>query len=94
MFLKVVLSDAFLAPIADQVYNYNGELDMVSAWIGTLAFSGQILCDFAGYSMCAVGIALCLGFHLPDNFFRPYAAVGFRSGGASGNGAAGVSASR
>ncbi len=33
--------------------------------------------DFAGYSSCAIGVALCLGFTLPDNFRYPYAAVGF-----------------
>jgi alginate O-acetyltransferase complex protein AlgI len=42
-----------------------------------LAFSGQIFFDFAGYSTCAIGAALCLGFHLKDNFRFPYAAVGF-----------------
>ena len=43
----------------------------------TLAFSGQIFCDFAGYSTTAIGAALCLGFAMPDNFRFPYAAVGF-----------------
>jgi D-alanyl-lipoteichoic acid acyltransferase DltB (MBOAT superfamily) len=45
--------------------------------MGVLAFSGQIFFDFAGYSTCAIGIAACLGFRLPDNFLYPYAAVGF-----------------
>ncbi|MEO0481953.1 MAG: MBOAT family O-acyltransferase, partial [Planctomycetota bacterium] len=47
------------------------------AWIGTLAFAGQIYGDFAGYSICAIGVALCLGFSLPDNFRHPYGAIGF-----------------
>jgi alginate O-acetyltransferase complex protein AlgI len=42
-----------------------------------LAFAGQIFFDFAGYSTCAIGAALCLGFHLKDNFRFPYAAIGF-----------------
>jgi alginate O-acetyltransferase complex protein AlgI len=50
---------------------------MLDAWMGTLAFSGQIFCDFAGYSTTAIGAALCLGFAMPDNFRFPYAAVGF-----------------
>ena len=49
----------------------------LDAWLGTLAFSGQIFCDFAGYSTTAIGAALCLGFSLPDNFRFPYAAIGF-----------------
>ena len=45
--------------------------------MGTLAFSAQIFFDFAGYSTCAIGVALCLGFVLPSNFLFPYAAIGF-----------------
>jgi len=45
--------------------------------MGTLAFSGQIFCDFAGYSITAIGCALCLGFALSDNFRFPYASIGF-----------------
>ena len=45
--------------------------------MGVIAFAGQIFFDFAGYSTCAIGAALCLGFHLKDNFRFPYAAVGF-----------------
>ncbi len=40
-------------------------------------FRGQIFFDFAGYSTCAIGVALCLGFVLPQNFNYPYAAIGF-----------------
>ena len=52
-------------------------LHPMDAWLGTLAFSGQIFCDFAGYSTTAIGVALCLGFSLPDNFRYPYASIGF-----------------
>jgi len=41
-----------------------------------LAFAGQIFFDFSGYSTCAIGAALCLGFELKDNFRFPYGAVG------------------
>lgn len=77
LFLKMVVADHFLAPIVEKVYQTNGVINSVSAWTGTLAFSGQILCDFAGYSICAIGIALMLGFRLPKNFRFPYAATGF-----------------
>ena len=49
----------------------------LDAWTGVLAFSGQIFFDFAGYSLCAIGIAMMLGFHLPDNFRYPYGSIGF-----------------
>src|SRR6185436_17803276 len=50
---------------------------MIDAWTATLAFSGQIFCDFAGYSTTAIGVALCLGFAMPDIFRFPYGAIGF-----------------
>ena len=77
LFEKTVLSDALLAPVADRVYAAAVSPGFVNAWAGTLAFSGQIFFDFAGYSTCAIGAALCLGFKLTKNFNYPYAAVGF-----------------
>jgi alginate O-acetyltransferase complex protein AlgI len=77
IFQKVVLADTFLAPTADAVF---GSIDPVlglDAWLGALAFSGQIFFDFAGYSTVAIGSALCLGFSIPENFRYPYAAIGF-----------------
>jgi D-alanyl-lipoteichoic acid acyltransferase DltB (MBOAT superfamily) len=76
LFEKTVLADVVLAPVADAVFAAP-QAGAADAWTGTLAFAGQIFCDFAGYSTCAVGVALCLGFSLPDNFRFPYAAVGF-----------------
>jgi len=77
LFMKVVLADSMLSASADTVFNSNGKLLSLDAWTGVLAFSGQIFFDFAGYSTCAVGAALCLGFVLPQNFLYPYAAIGF-----------------
>lgn len=77
LFNKVVVADYLLAPAADTLFRFHGAVSFADAWVGTLAFAGQIFCDFAGYSSCAVGIAQCLGFWLPDNFRSPYAAIGF-----------------
>jgi alginate O-acetyltransferase complex protein AlgI len=77
LFEKIVMADGLLAPIAEAVYGASGPLDFVSAWCGTFAFAGQIFFDFAGYSLCAIGAALCLGFTIQDNFRSPYAALGF-----------------
>ena len=77
LFEKTVLADTLLAGAAEKVFGYGGPLASLDAWTGVLAFSGQIFFDFAGYSTCAIGAALCLGFHLRDNFRFPYAAVGF-----------------
>jgi alginate O-acetyltransferase complex protein AlgI len=77
MFEKIVLADTLLSGSADSGLRLPGPLHALDAWTGVLAFAGQIFFDFAGYSTCAIGAALCLGFHLKDNFRFPYAAVGF-----------------
>ena len=77
LFMKVVMADTMLAGASDTVFNFDKSVLPLDAWMGVLAFSGQIFFDFAGYSTCAIGIALSLGFTLPDNFKFPYAAVGF-----------------
>ena len=77
LFQKVVMADTLLADTADTIFGSDKVLNFWDAWSGTLAFSGQIFFDFAGYSTCAIGIALMLGMVLPDNFRYPYAALGF-----------------
>jgi alginate O-acetyltransferase complex protein AlgI len=44
-----------------------------TAW-GIAAYSVQIYCDFSAYSDIAIGVALLLGFELPENFNAPYTA--------------------
>src|SRR5882762_9415497 len=77
LFEKIVLADTMLAGSADRIFGYAGPLIALDSWLGVIAFAGQIFFDFAGYSTCAIGAALCLGFHLKDNFRFPYAAIGF-----------------
>jgi alginate O-acetyltransferase complex protein AlgI len=77
LFMKVFLADGMLSGPANTVFGASDPLKTIDAWMGVLAFSGQIFFDFAGYSSCAIGAALCLGFVLPQNFLFPYAAVGF-----------------
>src|SRR5213075_2689673 len=77
LFEKTVLADTLLSGPADRIFGYAGPLVALDSWAGVLAFAGQIFFDFAGYSICAIGAALTLGFHLKDNFRFPYAAIGF-----------------
>ena len=76
LFKKVAIADN-LAPVADQLFADPASATALEALAGLLAFSGQIYCDFSGYAHIAIGVALWLGVHLPDNFLHPYAAVGF-----------------
>jgi alginate O-acetyltransferase complex protein AlgI len=71
LFGKIVLADRLAAPVVDSVFNNAESASFALAWIGAIGFSGQILFDFAGYSMSAIGVAMCFGFALPDNFRFP-----------------------
>lgn len=42
------------------------------AWMGAAAYSVQLLFDFQGYSLMALGLGSMLGFDLPRNFDHPY----------------------
>lgn len=77
LFCKVVLADNIFAPVVDAVYAQPAAYGMLETWAAVLGFSGQIYYDFGGYSLCAIGLALCFGFVFPDNFRYPYAARGF-----------------
>jgi D-alanyl-lipoteichoic acid acyltransferase DltB (MBOAT superfamily) len=44
----------------------------VVALMAIYGFTLQIYCDFSGYSDIAQGVALMMGFRLPDNFDAPY----------------------
>tara|TARA_B100000676_G_scaffold29090_1_gene27108 strand:+ start:4588 stop:6009 length:1422 start_codon:yes stop_codon:yes gene_type:complete len=77
LFQKSVIADGILSIVTGDTFNAMRHIGVLDAWLGVFAFSAQIFFDFAGYSMCAIGIALCLGFSIPNNFKSPYAAIGF-----------------
>ena len=74
MFIKLVIADR-LGLFVDTIYAnyiyYNG----ATCFIASIFYTLQIYCDFAGYSLMAIGIARTLGFNLINNFRRPYLAV-------------------
>jgi alginate O-acetyltransferase complex protein AlgI len=76
LFKKTVLADN-IAVIVNEVYAIPAKAGILDSWVATYGFAVQIYCDFSGYSDMAIGLALMLGFHIPDNFLRPYGALGF-----------------
>lgn len=50
----------------------NGELSVLTAWIGALAYAFQIYFDFSGYSDMAIGLGAMFGFRFNENFNYPY----------------------
>jgi alginate O-acetyltransferase complex protein AlgI len=77
LFQKLVLADAILAPVADKIFEPGVRADAFSTWTGVFAFTGQIFCDFGGYTTAAIGVASVVGLKLTENFKRPYAAITF-----------------
>jgi D-alanyl-lipoteichoic acid acyltransferase DltB (MBOAT superfamily) len=68
---KVVIADN-LAPISERVFSDPANAGPGEIFVGVLAFTFQIYCDFSGYSDMARGTARMLGFDLMLNFNMPY----------------------
>ncbi|MBK6948215.1 MAG: MBOAT family protein [Haliscomenobacter sp.] len=74
LFKKTVLSDYISVNFVDRVFDapllYSGLENLLAAY----GYAVQIYCDFSGYSDMAIGLALLMGFWLPENFRTPYLA--------------------
>lgn len=75
--LKIAIADR-LALYVDSIYNHVIYHSTLSHMVATFFFSIQIYCDFAGYSLIAIGCAQMLGFDLMQNFNRPYFSGSFK----------------
>ena len=49
-----------------------GEISVVTAWIGIIAYTLQIYFDFSAYSDMAIGLGKMFGFSFIENFNYPY----------------------
>ena len=70
---KVLLSNNF-AIVADRIFDsyQMGGMPVTLAWLGSIAYTLQILFDFSGYSDMAIGLGLMFGFKFEENFNYPY----------------------
>ncbi|MCB9322487.1 MAG: MBOAT family protein [Lewinellaceae bacterium] len=79
LFKKAVISDYISVNFVDRVFEapalYSGFENLMAVY----GYAIQIYCDFSGYSDMAIGLALILGFHLPENFRKPYQAHSIRN---------------
>ncbi|MCB1158912.1 MAG: MBOAT family protein, partial [Leptospiraceae bacterium] len=74
---KSIIADQ-ISFIPELVYKQPGVFGFKSLLICLLAYSIQIYGDFSGYTDIARGLALLLGFKLPENFNMPYFSSSFR----------------
>jgi alginate O-acetyltransferase complex protein AlgI len=78
LFMKVVVADR-LAIFVNYVYVHPGSHGRLALLIASFFYSFQIYCDFAGYSLIAIGAARTMGFSLSENFRRPYFSASLRN---------------
>jgi alginate O-acetyltransferase complex protein AlgI len=72
LFKKTVISDYISVNYVDRIFENPSLYSGLENLLGVYGYAIQIYCDFSGYSDMAIGIALLLGFRLPDNFHTPY----------------------
>ena len=80
VFEYLLLGYFFKVCVADNMQNYTilltekqfGGVSPLAIMIQMFGYSCQIFADFAGYSYIAIGVALLLGYSLPQNFNFPY----------------------
>lgn len=73
-FMKLVVGDRagiYVDTVFGNFANHNGG----SLLLATFMYTIQIYCDFAGYSLIAIGSARIMGYELMTNFHRPYFAT-------------------
>lgn len=70
-FMKLCIADE-LGLFVDEVYDDVTVAFSLQLMLAAVMFSFQIYCDFAGYSLIAIGVANLLGFKLSDNFKSSY----------------------
>lgn len=75
--LKCGLADG-VAPFVNVIFAAPAGYSGFDNLMATIGFGIQILCDFWGYSLMALGAALLFGYVLPHNFNAPYAALSIR----------------
>ena len=73
-FMKLVVGDR-AGIYVDTVFGNYAHHNGVSLMLATFMYTIQIYCDFAGYSLIAIGTAKTMGFDLMTNFRRPYFAT-------------------
>ena len=70
-FKKIVVADQ-VGFYVDRVYGAPDAHGALAQIFASYLFAFQLYCDFSGYSDIAIGSALLMGFHLMENFRRPY----------------------
>ncbi|MBR3786895.1 MAG: MBOAT family protein [Firmicutes bacterium] len=73
-FKKLVIADR-VALISNTIFEPGFDFNGGTVWLGVIAYSFQIYCDFSGGIDITRGAAQMMGINLPHNFLRPFFAT-------------------
>lgn len=76
-FMKMVIADR-LAILVDHVFLNYASYGATALIVAAIFFAFQLYCDFASYSLIAIGCAKIMGFSVMENFNTPYFALSIR----------------
>ncbi len=71
LFMKLVIADR-AGIIVDAIFKSPGDYSPLWVLAGSLLYTLQIYCDFAGYTDIMIGISKFFGIELTQNFNNPY----------------------
>ena len=72
---KIILSDYIAVNFVDRVFDHPLLFTSFENLFALFGYSLQVYADFSGYTDIAIGVAMLMGFYLPNNFNSPYKAT-------------------
>ncbi len=75
---KLCVADVLAVTLVDAAFAHPTRHSGLECLAAVYGYALQIYFDFSAYSDIAIGAAALLGFELPENFLRPYAADGLQ----------------
>ncbi len=70
--MKTYAADWLSRWVVDPVFAAPASFGADALWIALIGYATQLFCDFAGYSLMAIGTGRLFGLELPENFRYPF----------------------
>jgi D-alanyl-lipoteichoic acid acyltransferase DltB (MBOAT superfamily) len=70
--MKAFVADWLSPRVVDPVFANPAAYTAGTLWLSLLGYATQLFCDFAGYSLMAIGTGRMFGLELPENFRYPF----------------------
>ncbi len=75
LFKKMVLASFLATSVVGEAFQIPSDHSSLELVVAVYAYTAEVYLDFSGYTDLARGLALLLGFELPENFRYPYAST-------------------